>query len=140
MKLSILFLLVFFLSFGLLPESLAQDAASAVAAPVVPVVEAAPVVEAPKVLEQPPEWLVKTLEHIYAIPVVGPVVAKAVQWLGVIAVILSSLVAFLMVSVRALIPVLNYARLASFAMALQKFEASKVMYYLKYFSLFNAKK
>lgn len=91
-------------------------------------------------VQAPPEWLVNMLQSLHDLPIVGPFMAKAVQWLGVIVTIITSFVGFVWVSIRALSTVLNVAGLLAFADKLKAFEQGKIMYYLKYFSMFNAKK
>jgi hypothetical protein len=95
---------------------------------------------APTVLETPPEWLVTALSYIYEMPVVGPYAAKAFQWLGVICVILTSFTAAILASIRALSTVLTFSGLILAATKVSEFENSKFVYWLKYFSMFNAKK
>jgi hypothetical protein len=78
------------------------------------------------------------LKTLYDLPVIGPALNKTVQITVVIAAILTNLVLFLMVSVRALLTVLNYAGFVRFAELLQKFNGGKFMYWLKYFSMLGA--
>lgn len=109
----------------------------------IPEMSPAPIVmvsEEPKAIEPPPEWLKTTIESVYSLPIVGPYAAKGVQWLGVFAVILTSLTGAAIVSIRALMTVLNFAGLVSAVAFLTKFENGKVMYWLRYFSMFNAQK
>lgn len=91
-------------------------------------------------VELPPEWLVNLLQMLHDMPLVGPYVAKAVQWLGVIVTIITSFTAAIWVSIRALSTVLSVAGLLAFADKLKAFENGKIMYWLKYFSAFNAPK
>lgn len=91
-------------------------------------------------VETPPEWLVSLLQLLHGMPVVGPYIAKGVQWLGVIVTIITSFTAAIWVSIRALSTVLSVAGLLAFAEKLKAFENGKIMYYLKYFSMFNASK
>lgn len=91
-------------------------------------------------VEMPPEWLVNLLQMLHDMPVVGPFVASAVQWIGVIVTIITSFTAFLWVSVKALSRVVSVAGLIAFADKLKAFENGRVMYWLKYFSAFNAPK
>lgn len=91
-------------------------------------------------MHEVPAWLDKVLSILSGLPVVGPVVVEILKYLGVFAVVITSFTAFLMASVRALVAVFNVAKLVELAAKLKAFEDSKVMYYLKYFSLFNASK
>ncbi len=147
----VLFIMVaIFFLLGITTRSAAQPAPKAGESVVAPQVPAVPEVvpqgslPAPQVvspaLETPPAWIVSALETIYKIPVIGPLVAKVMQWLGVLAVIMTSLLVFLLTSVRALMGVANFAGLISFAAWLEVFKDSKIIYYLKYFSLGNAQK
>lgn len=91
-------------------------------------------------MHEVPAWLDKILAILSGLPVVGPVVVEILKYLGVFAVVITSFTAFLMASVRALVAGFNVAKLVELAAKLKAFEDSKVMYYLKYFSLFNAPK
>lgn len=88
----------------------------------------------------PPEWLLNALDMLYSLPVLGPIVVVAVQWGGVIAMILTSLVGFLLTVLKALSKVLELAQLVKYADMIKKFEASKVMYWLRAFSNIPPKK
>lgn len=94
----------------------------------------------PVPVQEVPEWLDKVLAILQGIPVLGPIVTEILKYLGVFAVITTSLTAFLMTALRALVSVFNLAKLVDLAVKVKAFEDSKVMYYLKYFSLFNAPK
>lgn len=100
--------------------------------------------EAPKVLVSeavaPPAWLEKLLDNAASIPFIGKYAVEVVKYLGVIASILTLLVTFLVGVVRVLAPIASFANFTKFATILQAFEASKTMYYLKFFSMYNAKK
>ena len=88
----------------------------------------------------PPEWLQNAVISAKSLPVVGPVIVKSVQWLGVIVSILTALFAFLWVLLRSLQVVASSAKLAPLAEKLAQMENSKAMYYLKALSMFNAQK
>lgn len=91
--------------------------------------------------EAPPEWLQNAIAYIYDVPVVGPYVVIVGKWFGVLITIVTAFTGFLMISVRALMGVLNLAGLVAFAAKLDAFKDGKVIYWLKYVSaLFNAKK
>lgn len=91
-------------------------------------------------IEEPPQWIVDGLDMLYKVPVVGPVVAKAVQWAAVVGTLLTLLAGFLMASIKALSGVLAYAKFSEWALKIQAFQDSKVFYWIKYFSFLNAKK
>jgi len=88
----------------------------------------------------PPEWLLSTLDMLYSIPVLGPIVVVAVQWGGVIAMILTSLVGFLLTVIKALSRVLAMTQLAKYGDILKAFESGKIMYWLRAFSNLPPKK
>lgn len=88
----------------------------------------------------PPNWLQDMIITIKKLPVIGPVLTVALQWLGVIATILTALVAFLLVSIRALTTVLTSLKLVELAEKIVTFQNSKIVYWLKYISMFNAQK
>lgn len=107
-----------------------------------PVVEAVAAVQVPAVQEvqPPPEWVKDLIIGAQSIPVIGPIVVTILQWLGVIVAILTALCAFLLVVLRSLSTVLSMAQLAEWAAKIKAFESSKIVYWLKYFSAFNAQK
>lgn len=88
----------------------------------------------------PPTWVQDTLIMVKNLPVVGPIITKLLQWVGVAVTILTALVAFLLTSIRALSTVMTFAGLAIASKKVKDFETSKIMYWLKYFSMFNAEK
>lgn len=89
---------------------------------------------------KPPEWLQKTLNTIDDVPVVGPYLVKFLEWVSVIGTMLTALVTFLLVCLKALARVVSIAKLERVALLLSSFEKSKLLYWMKYFSLYNAKK
>lgn len=105
----------------------------------VPVVAVAPTV-AVQTPAAPPVWAQDLLATAAGIPVVGPVVTKVLMYVGIVSSILTMLVAFLISALSALMSVFTWAGLTELATALAAFQAGKVMYYLKFFSLFNAQK
>jgi len=104
---------------------------------VAPLPETAPVVD-PKLL--PPTWLEKAMNVAASVPIVGPYVLEAMKWLGVIASILTALVTALLGILLALQKVLSIAKLADLALKIQLFIDGPAMYWLKFFSMYNAKK
>lgn len=129
----------------------AQDAASTLAAQVaagsaptnVTVQPAA--VEAPAAVvvpepAAPPEWATKILLTASELPIVGPILSKALLYLGIFAALLTSLVGFLLGAIVILQKGFSAAGLAKFAAVLAAFRDGKIMYYLKFLSNFNAKK
>lgn len=88
----------------------------------------------------PPQWAQDVLMSAEGLPIVGPLVAKALVYAGILAAILSALVLCLLTILNALSGVLNFSGLATAVLAIQDFKNGKIMYWLKYFSLFNAQK
>jgi hypothetical protein len=103
------------------------------------VATAAPTVTVPEPAA-PPEWAQELIVSAEKLPVVGPVVAKALLWCGILAGILTTLVGALIAVLNTLMGVANLAGLARAATVLADFRDGKVMYWLKFFSMFNAKK
>lgn len=88
----------------------------------------------------PPEWLQNALISAKSLPVVGPFLVTAMQWLAMIASILTALFAFLWALLKSLESVASMAKLGPLAEKLAALQNSKLMYYLKAFSMFNAQK
>lgn len=88
----------------------------------------------------PPAWLQTVIVSIKSMPLVGPYVVIGLQWLGVLLSILTALCAFALAVLKALSVVLNAAQMAELALKIKALEKSKVMYWLKYLSAFNAPK
>lgn len=109
-----------------------------------PVVVSSPSPEAAKVAVSepaaPPVWAQDLMVTAEKLPVVGPLVSKALLYLGVLSSILTMLTAFLISALAAVGGALNYAGLARAAQAIAAFQNGKVMYWIKFFSLFNARK
>lgn len=88
----------------------------------------------------PPKWAEDVLVSTQEIPVVGPVISKAIMYAGIVSSILTALVTFLMTVVGALTRLSTFAGLAATAMKLQQFRNSKLFYWIAYLSMFNVKK
>lgn len=100
---------------------------------------ASPVLDSTAV-ETPPEWLVEILNTIQSLPIVGPYLVVILQWLGVVFTIVTTFTLAIITSVRALMTVAKWQQLFTVVAALENFQKGKIMYWLKYFSMFNAKK
>lgn len=116
-----------------------------VAAPVAAVAAPAEVVavmpeEAPKAIHLPPAWLEKALDVAIAVPVAGPIVVEVLKWLGVISSVLTALVTALLGILWSLSKVLKLAKLVDLAVKVEALMNSPVMYWLKFLSMYNAKK
>lgn len=87
---------------------------------------------------QPPAWLDTAIKMTMGLPLVGPYIVMLMQWLGVFAAIMTALCAFLMVAIKALSGVLTVAQLDKIAIFVASLEHSKMLYWMKRLSLFNA--
>lgn len=116
----------------------AVEPAPAPAAVIAAMPEEAPVAQ--PAVTQAPEWLVKSLELVSSVPVVGPVVVEVAKWLGVLASATTILTTALLGILRLLGLVLPAVRLANMVVWLVAIENSKVMHWLKLLSLYNAQK
>lgn len=139
---SILFVFTFSLVLSLCSFSHAQVPAASPAAIVVTTITAPTPVPTVQVAEPaaPPAWAIDLMMTAQNLPVVGPYISKALLYLGILSAILTSLIAFLLTAISALTGILNVAGLVNLATKLQIFRDGKVMYWLKFLSMFNAKK
>jgi hypothetical protein len=109
-------------------------------APASPVSAPAPDAVVPGV-PAPPQWVQNLLVTIKNLPLIGPYVSKAIVYLGILSVVLTSLVAFLMGLLKSLSGLFaQFPQLQKLSAALEEFQDGKVMYWLKFFSNFNAQK
>lgn len=88
----------------------------------------------------PPEWLQNALMSVKSLPVVGPYLVILFQWLGVLVSILTGLFSFLWLVLKSLEGILGAAKLYDLANKIAMLQNSRIMYYLKAFSMFNAQK
>lgn len=88
----------------------------------------------------PPTWLQDLLLAVKSLPVVGPYVVEFFKWVGVASVVLTSICAALIASLKVLGAALKLAKLEALAAQVETFQNSKVVFYLKYLSNFNAQK
>ena len=86
----------------------------------------------------PPQWAEDVLMAAQKLPILGPYVAKALLWAGIIGTCLSALCLCLITICASLSSVLNIAGVTSLSQKIQKFQNGKIMYWLKYFSFLNA--
>lgn len=96
--------------------------------------------EAPPAIDLPPPWLENAINFARRIPFIGPVIVEVTKWAGVLGASFTLIVTLLLGLLRILVPVVNIAGLAALALKLQAFESSPIMYWLKFFSMYNAKK
>jgi hypothetical protein len=88
----------------------------------------------------PPAWAQDVMVAAQKLPVVGPFISKALLILGIVAAILTALAGFLISAIQALKGVFTWAGLTDAANVLVVFQSGRFMYWLKFFSMFNAKK
>lgn len=123
--------------------ALQAQAAAASQTPQVTVQSAAVHADAAVVVPEPaapPQWATDVLMTAAKLPIVGPYVSKALLYFGILAALISSLVGFLLGAVVILQKGFSAAGLANFAAVLAAFRDGKIMYWLKFFSNFNAQK
>ena len=108
-----------------------------VVAPVIPTVSPTILVAEPAA---PPVWAQQLLVAAEKLPVVGPIVSKVIFYGGMLASILTLLAGSFMALLKILSVVSSLSGLAAFAQKVQSFQDGKIMYYLKYLSMFNAKR
>jgi hypothetical protein len=131
----------------------AQNVVNApIPAPTVATPTASPVPSAPVMLASadkivpvaepaaPPKWAEDVIVTAQKLPIVGPIVSKALLYLGIVSSIITGFIAFLLTALSALSGVFNLAGLTGLSDKIQLFKDGKIMYWLKYFSMFNAKK
>lgn len=137
-------------SIAVSPKAVIPVVVDVVKALPVPVVPAAPMainlgsgiqpVVVADVDQAPPQWMQSALVMIKSLPVVGPIISKAIQWLAVICSILTALSAFVLVVLKSLNGIASAAQLEPLADAVKKFQTGPVYYWLRYASMFNAQK
>lgn len=88
----------------------------------------------------PPVWAQEVMVSAQKLPYLGPVIAKVLLYLGIATSILTMLVTFLLCSITALSGGATFLGLTGVANWLVAFRDGKFMYWLKFFSNFNAKK
>lgn len=87
----------------------------------------------------PPLWILDLVIFLNDIPTVGPILKSVFEWAAALAVVSTALCGAAIVSLKALSPLLLKFGLTDKAAALEK-NSAKVIYWLKYISLFNATK
>lgn len=90
--------------------------------------------------QAPPQWMQSALVMVKSLPIVGPAISKAIQWVSVLCAILTALSAFVLVVLKALNGIASAAQLAPLADAVKKFQTGPIFYWLRYASMFNAQK
>lgn len=126
----------------------APAASVAPAAPMIPATASAspgsPAAKEPQVAvaapSAPPQWAQELIVAVEKLPVIGPFVSKALLYLGILGSIVTMAVGFILAVLNTLMGVLNIAGLVDFASKVAAFRDGKIMYWLKFLSLFNAQK
>jgi len=129
----------------------AQDATTAVQAQAAAAAQPAAVTVQPAAVQAPaavvvpepaapPAWASDVLLQVSKLPVVGPYVSKALLYLGILAALLTTLVGAALSILATLKTGFNWAGLDTASNAIAAFRNGKIIYWLTYFSNFNAKK
>jgi hypothetical protein len=118
----------------------AQAAGSGTPVVVTPATVAAPAEVAIPEPAAPPAWATDLLVTASKLPIIGPLLSKALLYLGILAAILTTLVAAALSILSALSSVFTMSGLTTAANAILAFKNGKIMYYLTYFSNFNVQK
>lgn len=87
----------------------------------------------------PPQWAQDLIVTAEGLPVVGPFVAKGLLYLGIISAILTTLVGSALAILNTLMGIFNASGLTNLATAIASFRDGKIMYWITFFSMFNAK-
>lgn len=88
----------------------------------------------------PPQWLQDLIIAAQSFPIVGPYLTKIMMYIGVIGSILTALVAFLLTGINILSGIASFSGLGGIATVLMNFKNGPIMYWITYFSNFNAQK
>lgn len=88
----------------------------------------------------PPQWAQDLVTFVESLPMVGPIVAKVLVYLGILVSIMTVIVTMLTGILGTLSGISNYAGFTAIVAALTAFQNGPIMYWLKFFSAFNAKK
>lgn len=88
----------------------------------------------------PPQWIQDLIVKSESFPVIGGFISKAIVFVGSVTTFLTMGIALLLGLLTTLQGVFNFAGLASLSAKIQSFKNGSLMYWLKYFSHFNAQK
>ena len=120
------------------PAVPAAQAAAPIVNPTLVTVPASVVVKDPVLV--PPTWLQDLIISAESLPTIGPILVKVLQYLAILVTMLTALCACAIAILKALSGVASMANLAGLADKVSSFEDSKIMYWLKFASAFNAQK
>jgi len=135
-----IFLLALFVSVGSFAQSPSPSASPISMASPAPVATAvvAPATVTVPAATAPPAWVIDVLQAAEKFPVVGPILSKAMIYMGVAAVGLTALVAALLAILSALSSVASFSGLSGLQAKIVAFQNGPIMYWITYFSNFNA--
>lgn len=88
----------------------------------------------------PPAWAQDLIVLLEKIPVVGPFIAKTVLYLGIVSATLTTIVGTLLTILNSIMALLTFFERPDVASIVARFRDGKIMYWLRFFSIFNAKK
>jgi hypothetical protein len=88
----------------------------------------------------PPQWAQSLIVSAQKLPVVGPIVSKAIVYIGILVPVLTALIGAIMAILSALSGIASLSGLLAFGEKVKAFQNGKIMYWLKYLSMFNAQK
>lgn len=137
MKSLLLFSLIFTLNLGTTKSFCEEPKAT-------PIAESGQAPSSPTVAvsepSAPPQWAQDLMVTAEKLPIVGPFIAKGLLYLGILSAILTSLTTAILMVLNTLLGLFTWAGFVNASAAIAGFRDGKVMYWLKFFSLFNAKK
>jgi hypothetical protein len=87
----------------------------------------------------PPDWMLDVVIYLNSLPGIGPALKTIFEWIAALSVITTRLCATAILTLRTLAPLLRSTGLINAAVLVET-HGPKVVYWLKYVSLFNAKK
>jgi hypothetical protein len=142
MKAAFLIFSTTFILFFCGQQVVAQDSVTSTPVAVVQTVPVVAPIETVQVAEPaaPPKWAEQLIVTAQELPVIGPIITKALLYLGIVSSILTALIACLLTMLNAISGIASLTGLAKYADKIQMFKNGKIMYWLKYLSMFNAKK
>ena len=118
------------------PAVTAQVTSQVSSAPAV--VVSTPTVAVP-VPAAPPQWAIDFITEIQKLPILGPIATKVFVYAGIVGAVMTAIVSSLWAILTALSSISGLSGLASLEEKLTAFKNGKIMYYLAFLSLFNAK-
>lgn len=90
-------------------------------------------------VDVPPDWLIQVMAWGKTLPYVGPVLVEMLKWLGFTAAMMTALSIVATTILRLPEVIARFAGAPELANRIE-FWSSKIIYWIKFFSIFNAKK